>query len=204
MLAHPPPKRNETTMAPTTKKPRPAVQIVQCQSAFPVSKNKYKKAMLQPPPRPQEDQQQQQQRTKDGKSTARGKPPPEELDFAMVSREIRHLGATAFVKQQKKSFEDEQYERLTGRKRKGLKVPIPILRGRYKKQVAREAAAAQHAKESGIVLESSSSLSPNKRQRQQQKSNSNNKESRVYGPAPSVGFVAKGILRVNPKRVNDV
>jgi Domain of unknown function (DUF4602) len=189
-------------MAPTTKKTRPAVQIVQCQSAFPVSKNsKYKKAMLQPQ-RPQEDQ--QQQRTKDGKSTARGKPPPsEDLDFAMVSREIRHLGATAFVKQQKKSFEDEQYERLTGRKRKGLKVPIPILRGRYKKQVARDAAAAQHAKESGIVLESSSS-STNKRQRRQQKSNSNSNESRVYGPAPSVGFVAKGILRVNPKRVNDV
>jgi Domain of unknown function (DUF4602) len=185
-------------MAPTTKKQRPAVQIVQCQSAFPVSKNKDKKAMLQPK-RPQEDQ--PQQRTKDGKKNARG---PEDLDFAMVSREIRHLGATAFVKQQKKSFEDEQYERLTGRKRKGLKVPIPILRGRYKKQVAREAAAAQHAKESGIVLESSSSSSTNKKQRRQQKSNSNSKESRVYGPAPSVGFVAKGILRVNPKRMNDV
>jgi Domain of unknown function (DUF4602) len=187
-------------MAPTTtKKQRPTVQIVQCQSAFPVSKNKYKKAMLEPQ-RPQEDQ--QQQRTKDGPKNARRQPPTEDLDFAAARREIRNLGASAFVKQQKKSFEDEQYERLTGRKRKGLKVPLPILRGRYKKQVAREAAAAQHAKESGIVLESSSST--NKRQRRQQKSNSNSNESRVYGPAPSVGFVAKGILRVNPRRMNDV
>jgi hypothetical protein len=210
--------KDDTTMAPTGKPQRPVVQIVQCQSAFPVSKSKDKNAKVQQQPAPRQKEEGQRHRSSNINSGSIHKnvrpdprqrpphqphqPPPQVMDFAEVSREVRNLGATAFVKQKKRAHEDEQYERLTGRKRKNLKVPIPILRGRAKKQAARAVAAAQHAKEAGIEMESSSTTPPaNKRQKRGQKhEGSRSREARIHGPAPSVGFVAKGVLRINPKK----
>lgn len=95
-----------------------------------------------------------------------------------------------FVKQQKHNYEDEQYKLLTGRERKKIRVPLPILRGRKKKAAEREAKREKEAREAGIVL-------PQKKKVQQK----NDSTSRVYGPAPSIGFVAKGVFRM--KKRND-
>jgi hypothetical protein len=216
---------DDMTMAPTATPQRPVVQIVQCQSAFPVSKSKDKNAKLQPPPPPpppRQPEQGQRRRSSINSSSIHKMnvrpdprqrpphqphqphqpPPPQVLDFATVSKEVRNLSATAFVKQKKRAYEDEQYERLTRRKRENVKVPLPILRGRAKKQAARAVAAAQHAKEAGIEIELSSTTPPaNKRQKRGQKhEGSRSREARIHGPAPSVGFVAKGVLRINPKK----
>ena len=109
------------------------------------------------------------------------------LDWKDTAQEIRSLGATAFVGQQRRNFEDEQYEKLTGRKRKKHQVPLPIVRGIKKKAEQRLARQIQEAKESGTVLPKSLT---------QKKAKAHDKTARIHGPAPTVGFMSKGVLKV--------
>ena len=99
------------------------------------------------------------------------------------------MGATAFEGQQRRKHLDEQYEFLTGRKRKKQHVPLPIARGIKKKAEQRLARQIKEAKEAGVVL-------PKSLTKKKEKEVDNT--SRVYGPAPSVGFMKKGVLRVKP------
>ncbi|GAX22344.1 hypothetical protein FisN_3Hu450 [Fistulifera solaris] len=111
-----------------------------------------------------------------------------EFDFSQASQEIRHFGSKQFAGKSKKEYEDEQYFKLTGRKRKKHQVPLPIVRGIKKKAAEREARAREEAKQAGIVL-------PQPKKAKKEYDNT----TRVHGPAPSVGFMKKGILRVKDK-----
>lgn len=116
------------------------------------------------------------------------------LDWHDTVKEVRSYGATAFVGKQKRNFQDEQYKQLTGRDKKKQKVPLPIVRGIRKKAVARETRQIAEAKEAGIVL-SKQQLQPASKQRNKGSSSRFN----VHGPAPSVGFMKRGVLRVKDK-----
>jgi len=120
------------------------------------------------------------------------------LDWHETVREVRKLGAAGFVKKQKRDYEDEEYKRLTGRERKRQYVPLPILRGIKKKRIQREATAMAEARAAGMAVPKSlASSSTNK----ETKLSRQKKQSRKHGPAPSIGFVKKGVLQVKKKPV---
>ena len=185
------------------KRKRREVQIVKCSADFPVSSK--------PPPRSTE------------KKTASTTKPKEEaghhhpqrpssyhhqgeesnsdvlpllthknLDWHDTAHEIRSLGATAFVGQQKRNYQDEQYEKLTGRKQKKQHVPFPIQMGIRKKAAQRLERQLAEAKASGLVLPKSMTSKTNAKKKRDERS----RTSRIHGPAPSVGFMSKGVLRV--------
>lgn len=110
------------------------------------------------------------------------------MDFLRASQDVRHFGSNQFVGKSKRDYDDEQYLKLTGRKRKKHQVPLPIVRGIKKKAAEREARAHDEAKQAGIVLPQPKK--PRKRR---------DKTSKIHGPAPTVGFMMKGILRVKDK-----
>lgn len=157
-----------------TSKRKREVEVVSCGAAFPVSNrpNVAPVASKKLPPATTKPANQSSNITY--------------LDWNKTAEEVRNLGATAFVKKKKSEYADEQYERLTGRKRKKPHVPLPIVRGIRKKAAERAARASRVARESGLVL-------PKPARTPRRKTDST---SRVYGPAPSIGFVSKGIFRV--------
>jgi hypothetical protein len=162
----------EVTAASATtsrKRPRRDVQVVACAFAFPISTKE---------PLPARVEKVRAPRTK-------------LLDFRDVAQEIRHFGATGFAGKAKRSYQDEQFKLLTGREKKKHSVPLPIVRGIRKKAVAREARAAQEAKEAGLVLP--------KKKKQNNKKDEHSKTKRAHGPAPTVGFMKKGILNVKDR-----
>ena len=165
-------KQSEKSAAKKVSRPRKPVQVVACGSAFPVSTK---------PRRPSQPSQPAPKATSS-----------KLLDFHETANEIRHYGSTAFVGQSKRQYEDEQFERLTGRKKKKHQVPLPIVRGIRKKRAEREARELQHAKEAGIVL-------PKQTKKKAGSSARYDSTSRVHGPAPSIGFMKKGVFRVKGK-----
>lgn len=92
---------------------------------------------------------------------------------------------------------EEEYKRLTGREMKHHSVPLPIVRGIKKKAKQREQRQLQEAKEAGIILPFATSTS---RAKQDEKKRMNFTTNRVYGPAPSIGFVKQGVFRVSRKK----
>ena len=152
----------------SSRRSRP-VEVISSGSAFPLSAR---------PPKPVSSFENAQRKSKK----------PLELDFTQASQEIRHFGSKQFAGKSKREYEDGQYFKLTGRKRKKHQVPLPIVRGIKKKAAERDARAREEAKQAGIVL-------PQPKKSKKQHDNT----SRVHGPAPSVGFMKKGILRVKDK-----
>jgi hypothetical protein len=139
------------------------------------------------------------------------------LDWNETVREVRKFGASGW-KQDTSLFDlktqlattgrsslsdrkkyrlhrEEEYKRLTGRAMKHHSVPLPIVRGIKKKAKQREQRQLQEARESGIVLPVATS-----RTRQEEKKKMNFTTNRVYGPAPSIGFVKQGVFRVQSKK----
>lgn len=118
------------------------------------------------------------------------------LDWSQTAREIHALGASGFVGKQKRIHEDDQYTILTGRKIKKQQFPLPMVRQIRKKAEKREIKKLQEAKDAGIVL-------PQKITTSKSNNNNNKKENdknfRVHGPSPSVGFMKNGIFRVKDK-----
>ena len=169
-------KAAKTSEASASKKAKPKreVQVVSCPSAFPISE----KSGMRKRPR---DERKKESNQKSAKGSL--------LDWHETAKEIRKYGASQFVGKQKRDYEDEQYFNLTGRHKKKDKVPLPILRGLKKAAAKRDARARQEAREAGIVLP--------KAQKEVKKSSST---YRTYGPAPSVGFMKNGVLKVNKKR----
>jgi hypothetical protein len=154
------------------KKRKREVQVVTAASAFPISTKPPRQPIVRPE-RPSKSQ-------KRDKSF---------LDWHETAKEVRNFGATAFVGQQKRNFESEQYKQLTGRDKKQQRIPLPIVRGIKKKAAQREARQLQEAKEAGIIL-------PVAAKKEKEK----DKSSLQHGPAPSIGFVSgKGILKLKKK-----
>jgi hypothetical protein len=113
---------------------------------------------------------------------------PKLLDWHETTKEIRAYGATAFVGQQKRNYQDEQYFQLTGRHLKKQKVPLPIVRGIRKAAAKRNAKLREEAQKAGVVLPKTS---------QEEKKKAADSTYRSHGPAPSIGFMKHGVYRVN-------
>ena len=95
--------------------------------------------------------------------------------------------------------QNEQYELLTGRKKKQHAVPLPIVRGIKKKAIAREERIRKEAKDAGIVLPMNSlttTTKPSSKQKEQMKKQQNFKMNQQHGPAPSIGFMKQGMYQV--------
>lgn len=148
------------------KKSNPPPIVVSCPSAFPLSKRK--RSRLE---RPSDE--------RDSATTKKKKL----LDWHDTAKEVRKLGATAFEGVQKRNYQDEEYKRLTGRQRKKHHVPLPIVRGIRKKAAERQARTESEAKQAGIVM-------PKKAKKR------TNQEYNPQGPAPSIGKVKNGVLKV--------
>ncbi|KAI2504640.1 protein of unknown function (DUF4602) [Fragilaria crotonensis] len=112
------------------------------------------------------------------------------LDWDDTAREIHKLGATAFEGKQKRDYKDEEYERLTGRKMKHHQVPLPIVRAIAKKAAEREKKRLDEAREAGLVIPSAAA----------KKKKGRDRSSDIYGPAPSIGFLKNGVLKVKDKK----
>jgi len=159
-----------------------SVQVVQCGSAFPIStrvrsssQNK-KKSSSSP------------RREEDADNNV--------LDWNDTVREVRSFAATAYTGRQKRDHADAEYARLMGDstiKRKQQHVPLPIRLGIQRKAAEREARRLREAREAGIVLPSASSSS------KADKKKPADSTARVHGPAPSIGFVKRGVYRVQKK-----
>jgi Domain of unknown function (DUF4602) len=153
-------------------KPKPEVIVVQCPQDFPKLSSSLS----------------QQTQTKYAKSDT---PRKKVLDWNETAREIHRFGATAFEGKQKRNFKEEEYQRLTGRKMKHHQVPLPIVRGIAKKAKKREERQLKEAKEAGIVL-ATSAIKKKKKER--------DRTSDIHGPAPSIGFMKNGVLRVKGEK----
>jgi Domain of unknown function (DUF4602) len=170
------------------KRRRPQVQVVTCAAAFPISNKPKRKEEAKWPP------------SNDAKSNERRDGSDKLLDWHDTVKQVRHLGLTGMVGVQKRNHLDEQYKQLTGRDKKKHQVPLPIVRGIKKKAAARQARLRQEAKEAGIVLPTAKTATlPGTTSSHDRKKDSTN---RIHGPAPSIGFMKKGVFRLpsNQKR----
>jgi hypothetical protein len=145
-----------------------------------------------------------------------------ELDVQQTIREVHKFGATGFQGSQKKSHQSAEYEWLTGRVQKRQKIPTKILVGMRQKALKREERHKKELQESGVVSHHSttnqSSAKGKKKKRRDdeppqvgvqgvfgsnnrsKKGNRRTMDSRSFGPAPDVGFMRKGMLRVKQPR----
>lgn len=181
------PHNNKGQTTETKRKrprPLPVVEVVSCGSAFPIS--------TKPPKASHEANQTDDTDTrhtgKGGRKSRLKNGDDTLLDWHDTVKQVRELGTTGFVGRQKRDHENDQYKRLTGREKKKHQVPLPIVRGIKKKAAAREARQIQEAKDAGIVMPKAKS----QRDNDKKKGDSTN---RVHGPAPSIGFMKKGIYR---------
>jgi hypothetical protein len=177
------PKTKEATNATKSKRTRREIEVVSCPSDFPISSRNL--GANSSGPRERHSSRAHGDNTTDGASARQ--PKQHLLDWSDTAKEIRSLGATAFVGQEKRSFQEEQYEKLTGRSKKKHAVPLPIARGIKKAAEKRLARQIQEAKESGTIL-------PKSMNKKKKKAMDNT--ARIHGPAPSVGFMKKGVLKV--------
>ena len=163
------------------KRPKKQVEVVKCPSAFPVSSKGQRK-------RPRESS---STNNNDHSNSRQGFNKRERglLDWHDTAKEIRSYGAQAFSGKQKRDYEDEKYYQLTGRHKKKPSCPLPIVRGIKKAAAKREARQREEAKQAGIVIA--------KPKKEDKKYDSTYKS---FGPAPSIGFVKKGVYRMNPNK----
>jgi hypothetical protein len=115
------------------------------------------------------------------------------LDWNDTCREMKQLVASssAFSKQTKRQYQQEEYQRLTGRHhmKQQQYVPQDIVRGIKKKAKARLEKQQEEATLHGIVLPPS--MHP------KQTRDKSNKRNYHSGPAPSIGYMKRGVYRVN-------
>jgi hypothetical protein len=160
-------------------KKRPIVQVVACPSAFPISQRQNQHREAVPP----------QENTKEESLQHPSTSSPRLLDWKETVKEVRRLGSKAFTGQLKRQHEDEEYKKLTGRHKKKHQVPLPIVRGIKKKAAERQAQYLEECKQAGIVL-------PKQQLKTQNSIKQPKNANAIYGPAPSIGFIKHGILRV--------
>lgn len=108
------------------------------------------------------------------------------LDWNETAREVRTLGSQAFMGKEKREYRQEEYMRLTGgRKEKQQRVPLPIQRGIKKKAAKRLERQREEARQAGIILPTAV-----------KKENKQRVNKDQGGPAPSVGYMKRGVLHV--------
>ncbi|KAL3822810.1 hypothetical protein ACHAXA_005975 [Cyclostephanos tholiformis] len=76
---------------------------------------------------------------------------PPTLDVQETIREVHKFGSTGFTGSMKRSHEDAEYARLTGRTTKRQKIPTRIIVGMRKKAMKREERKKNEERESGVV-----------------------------------------------------
>ena len=144
---------------------------------------------------------------------------PPALDMQETIREVHKFGAEGFTGVQKKSHQNAELERLTGRTAKRQKIPTKILVGMRKKAMKREEREKEELKESGVVSHHSSSSNATKKKAKDRRKGKDEQggsrlrgvfgsnharntgdrrrmDPRSFGPAPDVGFMRKGMLKV--------
>ena len=193
------------------KKRKREVKVVVCPSAFPDFTTVGGSTSRRDGIIPQKDR----RSTKDAATAGL------ELDVQQTIREIHKFGATGFQGSQKKSHEKAEYEWLTGRVQKRQKIPTKILVGMRQKATKREERQKKEIQESGIVSHqmavNKSSVKAKKKKKdddttpqagpgvvqgvfgsnnRKKKGNRRSMDSGSFGPAPDVGFMRKGMLRV--------
>ena len=139
-----------------------------------------------------------------------------ELDVQETIREVHKFGAEGFTGAQKKSHAAAEYERLTGRPMKRHKIPTNIVVGMREKARKREEREQRELRESGVVHHGTMAAGAKKKKRAKREeeepkkgvqgvfgsNKARNKGDRrrmdpqAFGPAPDVGFMQKGMLRV--------
>ena len=141
-----------------------------------------------------------------------------ELDVQQTIREIHKFGATGFQGSQKKTHEKAEYEWLTGRTQKRQKIPTNIIKGMRQKALKREERQKKELKESGVVSHQNGNTSKKRKKRRnnddepqagpgvlqgvfgsnsrKKKGNRRSMDAGSFGPAPNVGFMKQGVLRV--------
>ena len=159
-------------------KTRQPVQVVQCPSDFPPSN--HRDGGKRSSSRGQQN---------DGMSDSKHDK-SDLLDWNETTRQVRSLASTAFMGKTKRHYQQEEYERLTGRKMKEQKVPIDIVRGIRKKARERQEKLVEEARLNGIVLATTT-----RGLMRDDKRKNNNRSSHASGPAPSIGYVKSGVYR---------
>jgi len=189
---------------PSAKRKR-EVQVVVCPTAFPDfttvgGSTSRKRGAARPPSNPH---------THESKQL--------ELDVQETIREVHKFGAAGFTGNQQKQHSASEYERITGRQQKRQKIPTKILVGMRKKAMKREERQKAEVKESGVVNhhtsskkkkadKSSNELRPGEirgvfgSNKSRNKGDRRKMSTKAFGPAPSVGFMKKGMLRVKEPR----
>ena len=166
--------KTESKKSPAKRQPR-TIQVYTCPSEFPGASDH-----RQQPRVPWE----KRERTK--KETV--------LRWHETAHEIHALGAQGFQGKQKKQHEADEYERLTGMKKKQQKVPLPIVRGIKKMAARRQDRLIEEARAAGLVL-------PNTGKRNKRNKKERDRTSDIHGPAPSIGFVNKGVFKYKDRKV---
>jgi hypothetical protein len=188
-------------------KPKREVQVVTCPGAFPIStkplserKRPRQEADVKPVSK-NEDGGGRRKKTNNNNNNKNNRSNPNDpfdstklLDWHETAKEIRAYGATAFVGQQKRNYEDEQYFQLTGRHKKGQKIPLPIVRGMKRAAAKKDAKLREEAKQAGVVLPKDTGT------KNDSKKASRDLLYRSHGPAPNIGFMKGGVLRVSDKK----
>jgi hypothetical protein len=180
-------RRDSKAVASSTSKVSKAgkqVQVISCPSPFPIST---KTAAERKRPR---DSQESSGPIRSNDRFNRKKKNKKNglLDWHDTVKEIRAYGATAFEGKQKRDFQDEQYYNLTGRHKAKPQTPLPIVRGIKKAAAKRDAKAREEARQAGIILPKAKGETKKR-----------DKTFEIFGPAPSIGFVKKGVFRA-PKK----
>jgi hypothetical protein len=179
----------QTSTIPAKNQKQREVQVVTCPLDFPTTVKKRNAASSSRSTRhspedtlKQETSSQQQQEEQE-----------ELLDWNDTCREMKQLVASsaAFSKQTKRQYQQEEYQRLTGRHhmKQQQYVPPYIVRGIKKKAKARLEKQVEEATLHGIVLPPS--MHP------KQTRDKSNKRNYHSGPAPSIGYMKRGVYRVN-------
>jgi hypothetical protein len=88
-----------------------------------------------------------------------GKSDRPELDVQETIREVHKFGAMGFTGARKRSHQNAEYEKLTGRTAKRQKIPTKILVGMRQKAMKREERQKREERESGVVGHSTTSSS---------------------------------------------
>lgn len=174
------------------------VETVVAGAGFPVS-SKRPRSRARDPKEEEEDTKKNQHAEGSNRDHNKKGKPEKLLDWHETAREIRQLGSTGLAKRQKRKYEDEEYKRLTGRERPKQKVPRPIVRALKKQRAEKEAKAREEAQAAGLVLPQSATAAASQQSKTKEKKGS--KDARHYGPAPSIGFVKKGVFQLKKKPV---
>ncbi|EJK75960.1 hypothetical protein THAOC_02301 [Thalassiosira oceanica] len=190
----------------SSKRKRRVVEVVVCPEAFPDFSSVGGSTSRR--------QSQQQPRRNRFEPSSKDETNGPKLDVQETIREVHSFGAEGFTGQQKKSHAAAEYERITGRAMKRQKIPTKIIRGMREKAKKREAREQRELKESGVVSHGRKKSKSGRGEeatssgvegvfgsaRRRNTGQRRKMEASKYGPNPDVGFLHKGMLRVNPNK----